>query len=141
MNEQIQASIPCQVSGKKINLAAKTVWGDKRIAARIGRETGIIIVETYRRNHFFFNAKSFRRIISGLFFLLGYRFNVAMSEVELAKRLGTTDVTVRASYRDWLETFPELFKDIVAKVSENALLRQFVQYSMKFANKSNTLTQ
>jgi hypothetical protein len=63
-----------------------------------------------------------------------------MSEVELANRLGTTDVTVRASYRDWLETFPELFKDIVAKLSENARLRQFVKYSMKFTNKSNTVS-
>jgi hypothetical protein len=92
LNEQIQASIPCRISRKKINLAAKTVWRYKRIAARIGREAERIIFETYGRNHFFFNAKGFRRIISGLFFLLGYKYNVAISEVELANRLGTTDV-------------------------------------------------
>ncbi len=127
VNEKIQRSSPSRISGKKVHLAAIAVWGNAYVAARIGREAEMIIGETFSMNHFFFNGKSFRRIICGLFFLLGYKHDAAMSEREIADGLGTSEVTVRRSYREWLDTFPELFKHILPKLAENVLLRPFVQ--------------
>ncbi len=129
LKEQTKPRIPNRISGKKVYPAALAVWHNTNVAARIAREAETIIDETFVMNHFFFNGKSFRRIICGLFFLLGYKHNVAVSETEIAGGLGTSDVTVRRSYREWLETFPELFKHILPKLSENVMLRPFVQPS------------
>ncbi len=106
-------------------MAATYVWRNQRVAARIATETEIIVAQVYRVNHLFFSSKSFNRIICGLFFLLAYKYNAVMSERKIAEELGTSEVTVRLSYREWLETFPELFKHIVPKLSENVMLRPF----------------
>ncbi len=75
----------------------------------------------------FFSGKNPKRIISGLFFLLAYKHDAVLGQLELAKRLDTTDVTVRRSYREWLNAFPELFMCVVGKLEVNPYFRQYVQ--------------
>jgi hypothetical protein len=50
---------------------------------------------------------------------------------ELAWRLGTSDVTIRTSYRQWLQEFPDLFSDVIAKFAQDKELRYFVLLNLK----------
>lgn len=68
----------------------------------------------------FFNSKSVKNILGGLFYLLGYRVSAPRKQRTIANILGTTDVTVRSAYKQWVEEFPDLFMDILGKfASEN----------------------
>jgi transcription initiation factor TFIIIB Brf1 subunit/transcription initiation factor TFIIB len=99
--------------------AAETIWLDKVIAEKIASGALEIITNAYKSNFAFFSGKSSRGLISGLFYLLGFRYDSEKKQKELAEKLVTTDVTIRASYRKWLETFPELFADINEKITNN----------------------
>jgi hypothetical protein len=87
--------------------------------------------QTYRRKFAFFNGKSAKSIVGGLFYLLGYRHDVVKKQNELADQLGTTDVSIRVSYRKWLETFPDLFLDVIGKFASITALRSFVLLDLK----------
>ncbi len=118
--------LPIQVSDRRIIKAAFAVWHDRKAAIKIGREALAIIVEAHDRKPGFFYGKSSKRIISGLFFLLGYKYDAIIGELELANQLGTTEVTLRKSYRNWLDSFPDLFKSAIFKLKLNPYIRKYI---------------
>jgi transcription initiation factor TFIIIB Brf1 subunit/transcription initiation factor TFIIB len=111
---------------EEVFAAAHTVWINDSIADRVAMETIQIINQTYKRKFSFFDGKSSRSLVGGLFYLLGYRFDDIKKQNELADHLGTTDVTIRLSYRKWLETYPDLFGDVIEKFAANKDLRYYV---------------
>jgi transcription initiation factor TFIIIB Brf1 subunit/transcription initiation factor TFIIB len=96
---------------------AKTVWSDQIIAEKIAASALEIIAIASKSNSAFFSGKSSRGLIGGLFYLLGFRYDAVKKQKELAAKLGTTDVTIRASYRKWLEEFPDLLSDVSDKIA------------------------
>lgn len=124
-------SILRRIPVEEVSAAAKNVWFNKSIADIITTETMQIISNTFSRKFSFFTGKSFNGLIGGLFYLLGYRHGVVKKQNEIADRLGTTDVTIRISYRKWLETFPDLFMDVIRKFASNIALQPFVLLDMK----------
>ena len=107
--------------------AAKTVWLDQVIAEKIASSALEIIADANKSNFAFFSGKSSRGLIGGLFYLLGFRYDAVRKQKELAEKLGTTDVTIRASYRKWLEEFPDFFADISDKIINNNNQGYFVR--------------
>lgn len=99
--------------------AANDIWADRAIAEKIASGALEIIAEANKSNFAFFSGKSFRGLIGGLFYILGFRYDAVKKQKELAGKLGTTDVTIRASYRKWLEEFPALFSDVIDKIAES----------------------
>lgn len=106
--------------------AAKTIWLYQVTAEKIASSALEIITNAHKSKFAFFSGKSSRGLIGGLFYLLGFRYAAAKKQKELAEKLGTTDVTIRASYRKWLEEFPELFADVSDKIASNNALSYFV---------------
>ena len=96
--------------------SAKTIWEDPLIAEKIASVALETIADANKTNFAFFSGKSFRGLIGGLFYILGFRYDAVKKQKELAEKLGTTDVTIRASYRKWLEEFPDLFSDVTDKM-------------------------
>ena len=92
----------------EVSIAAQAIWPEKNVSEEIASEVTKILNQTYKRKFVFFNGKSYRYLVGGLFYLLGYRYNVVKRQRELASALGTSDVTIRKAYRGWLETFPDL---------------------------------
>ncbi len=115
----------------EVSVAAHAVWFDKSIADEITWETVRIINQTYTRKFSFFSGKSSKCLVGGLFYLLGYRYDAIKKQNELADALGTSDVSIRVSYRKWLETFPDLFLDVIGKFGTNSVLRTFVLLDLK----------
>lgn len=111
--------------------ASHTVWSNKEIADTIGQETIKIVKQAYKRKIVFFNGKSSRCIVGGLFYLLGFRYAVVKRQRKLADILGTSDVTIRKSYRQWLETFPDLFVDVIGKIAADKDLKYYVLLDLK----------
>lgn len=101
----------------EVAVAAKTVWSDRVIAEKIASSALEIITTANESKFAFFSGKSSRGLIGGLFYLLGFRYDAEKKQKELAEKLGTTDVTIRASYRKWLEEFPDLFADVNDKIA------------------------
>jgi transcription initiation factor TFIIIB Brf1 subunit/transcription initiation factor TFIIB len=98
-----------RLSSKKVLSYASKVWqGQQLIVESIAAETSQIIKSVNKRSPIFFSGKSEKRILSGIFYLLGTK-KAKKTQREIARSLNTNDVTVRASYRDWLENFPDLF--------------------------------
>ena len=115
-----------RISTEEIQFVAHIVWADKRIANTIAQETSQIINQTYKRKFAFFNGKSSKNIVGGLFYILGYRHDSIKKQKELAGLLGTTEMTIRASYHKWLQAFPDLFYDVIGKFAKDKNLRYFV---------------
>ena len=119
-------SILKRIPFEEVLAAAHTVWADKSTAVKIALETVEIISRVYKRKFMFINGKSSKGLVGGLFYLLGYRHSVVKKQYEIADKLGTTDVTIRNSYRQWLMEFPDLFLDVIAKFAKDDNLRYFV---------------
>lgn len=120
-----------RMSPEEISAAAHLVWSNSVNANLIALNAIQIIKRTHKSNFSFFSGKSSKRIVSGLFYLLGYRYNVVKKQRELAWCLGTTDVSVRASYRQWLEAFPDMFADVIGKFEQDTYLRYYVLLNLK----------
>jgi transcription initiation factor TFIIIB Brf1 subunit/transcription initiation factor TFIIB len=118
--------MPNRISAEEIKIAARTVWHNQRVANAISEEAVDIMMKTHKRKFSFFTGKTSRGLVGGLFYLLGYKYDAAKNQKELADRLGTSDVTIRASYRNWLEEFPDLFQDVVSKLAQDQNLRWYV---------------
>jgi len=96
------------------------VWEDKQpIAKLIAAETSRIIQTVNKRRPTFFSGKSEKGLLSGIFYLLSLKNKAMKTQREIARSLKTTDVTVRASYRKWLQEFPDLFSDLRATFAED----------------------
>ena len=120
-----------RLSPEEVAVAARTIWPNQLIANAISDETVGIIVKTHKRKFSFFNGKTSRGIVGGLFYLLGYKYDSVKNQKELADRLGTSDVTIRSSYRNWLEEFPDLFQDVIGKLAKDQNLRWYVLVDLR----------
>ncbi len=116
---------------EEVLAVAHSLWADKAFADKVAFETVKIINQTYKRKFTFYNGKSSRCLVGGLFYLLGYRYDSVKRQNEIADCLGTTDVSVRLSYRKWLETFPDLFTDVIGKFAAHKDLRYFILIDLK----------
>ena len=116
-------SVMHRIPFEDVSAASHRIWSDKLIAAEIAKEAIEIISFASRKKFTFFNGKSFKYIVGGLFYLLGYRYNAVKRQRVLAEHLCTTEVTIRASYKQWLATFPEVFVDIFVKIPAEDKLR------------------
>ena len=110
--------------------ASHNIWRNTETADKIAFDAVQIINRTYARRFSFFNGKTSRSIVGGLYYLLGFRYNATKRQVEIADKLGTSDVSIRKSYRLWLEAFPDLFLDVIGKLAENKDLQSYVLLSL-----------
>jgi transcription initiation factor TFIIIB Brf1 subunit/transcription initiation factor TFIIB len=95
----------------KISSLAHEIWRDSpKIAEKTASEASRIIQLASERTPTFFSGKSAKGILGGLFYHLSHRYNNVKTQKEIARCLGTTEMTVRASSRDWQEQFPDLIK-------------------------------
>jgi transcription initiation factor TFIIIB Brf1 subunit/transcription initiation factor TFIIB len=124
-------SILKRIPLEEISIATRTIWHDKAIANKIAQDTDELISQAYKRKFAFFNGKSSKCIVGGLFYIMGYRYDSIKKQRELADKLDTTDVTIRASYKQWLETFPDLFEDVIEKLAQNEALRYYILVNLK----------
>jgi hypothetical protein len=111
---------------EEVFAAAHLIWHKKEIADKIANETIEIIKSACHKRFIFFSGRREKWIIGGLFYLLGYRYNSPKKQIEIADLLGTSDFTVRDSYRRWLLTFPYFFEDVVNIFLEDEKLKFFI---------------
>jgi transcription initiation factor TFIIIB Brf1 subunit/transcription initiation factor TFIIB len=98
-----------RLSPEKVMVFASTVWQNQpSVATDVSARASKIIQTAYKKDPLF-SGKSDKGILSGLFYYLGSNIGNMKTQQEVAKALGTTDITTRASYKDWLKCFPELF--------------------------------
>ena len=89
---------------------ASILWKERPLIAElVSTETLQIIQIVDKRKRMFFCGKSEKRLLSGIFYLLGIRNKAAKTQRQIALGFSTSDVTVRISYRDWVVNFPDLF--------------------------------
>jgi transcription initiation factor TFIIIB Brf1 subunit/transcription initiation factor TFIIB len=127
MSNKILDRIPLE----DVKAAAHIVWVNPEIADQISLETIQIINKTYHRKFSFFNGRRSTSLVAGLFYLLSYRYNAVKKQNELADKLGTSDVSIRSSYRLWLETFPDLFVDVIGKFAQDKDLRSYILFTFR----------
>jgi transcription initiation factor TFIIIB Brf1 subunit/transcription initiation factor TFIIB len=111
LNYQKRAD-PKRFSSKTVLLFAHKVWKDESVAELIATETSEIINAVYNKRRLFFSGRSAKGVLSGIFYLLGRKNNAKKTQREIARSLNTNDVTIRDSYHDWLDAFPDLFDAI-----------------------------
>ena len=96
--------------------AAYLICGDMQVAIKMVVHAVAIMKKAYTTNSLFFNGKAPRSIIGGLFYLLGFRFYTHANQKKIAYVLGTSDASIRESYRRWLKTFPTAFSDVAERL-------------------------
>lgn len=106
--------------------ASYLLWTNRLMADQIALEAIMLINKARSRKFSFFNGKTSRSIVGGLFYILGYRYDIVKKQKEIADMLGTSDVTIRDSYRQWIETFPDLFSDVIEKFLADDKLRYYI---------------
>ena len=119
------------LSFEEIYAAAKIIWGDKATAERITVQANSILNQAKKRKPSLFFGRRATVIIGGLFYLLSYRENKAIKQKELALKIGTSEMTIRASYRRWLLSFPDLFSDVASIMAQDYNLKYFVLSAYK----------
>jgi transcription initiation factor TFIIIB Brf1 subunit/transcription initiation factor TFIIB len=93
-----------RIGKEEILSLAQKIWPSQdKVAAEIASEALAIIREKYETDPTFFSGKSTKRILGGLFYLLGQRYGNLRTQREIAISLSTTEVTMRASCREWTE--------------------------------------
>ncbi len=127
-----------RISTEEVTAAAKTLWLNQTVADAIAKDSIDIVEKTHKQKVSFFAGKTSRGLVGGLFYLLGYKYDSAKNQKELADHLGTSDVTIRTSYRNWLEEFPDFFQDVVGKLALDQNLRWYVlvDYRRKISSQS-----
>ena len=100
-----------RITDRYIVAFAGKIWQDQpKIAEKIAREASKIIRIVYRSNSIFFSGRSKRGVVAGLFYCLGLSLGSFKTQIEIARSLSTTEMTVRAFSREWPKQFPELVK-------------------------------
>lgn len=107
----ILVRIPCEVTVQ----AARAVWVNQDLADDIASNALQVMAQASRANLRFFNGKSPKCILGGLFYILGFRFYAPKTQREIADFLCTTEVSVRKSYHSWLNEFPQFFPETQLK--------------------------
>lgn len=100
-------------------LAARAVWVNQKTADAIASNALQVLEQSSKANPRFFYGKRSKCVLGGLFYILGYRFNAAKTQREIADLLCTTEVSVRKLYKSWLNEFPQLFTDVSVKMAGN----------------------
>jgi hypothetical protein len=111
----IFSRIPCEVTIS----AANVVWVNQETADVIASNAVQELAHASKANPRFFYGKTSKCVLGGLFYILGYRFNAAKTQREIADLLYTTEISVRKLYKSWLNEFPQSFTDVSAKMSGN----------------------
>jgi len=106
---------------QEITAAAHLIWQDEKTAKRITGDAIKIINQVCKKKFSFGMGKSFRCIVGGLFYLLGFRHNDPKKQREIAIGLQITEVSIRSAYKNWLKEFPDLFQDETKKLSHQKL--------------------
>jgi hypothetical protein len=96
--------------------AAYQICDDMHVAIKMVVHAGAIIKKAHEIDSRFFNGKTTRATIGGLFYLLGFRFYTNAHQKKIAYVLGTSDTSIRESYRRWLKTFPNTFSDVAERL-------------------------
>jgi transcription initiation factor TFIIIB Brf1 subunit/transcription initiation factor TFIIB len=100
-----------RITDKHIAAFTNKIWQDQpKTAGTVAREASKTVKIAYRRNSVFFSGKSKRGVVAGLFYCLGLSLGSFKTQREIAQNLKTTEMTVRASSRDWHKQFPDLVK-------------------------------
>jgi transcription initiation factor TFIIIB Brf1 subunit/transcription initiation factor TFIIB len=95
-----------RIGEEEILQFAQKIWRDQNQAAtEIASEALNVIRETYQKNPTFFSGKSAKGIVGGLFYLLGQRHGSIRTQREISLDLNTTEITIRASCREWAKPF------------------------------------
>ena len=95
-----------------LSLAQKIWQSQNQVATEIASEALTIIREKYEADPTFFSGKSVKGIAGGLFYLLGQRYGNLRTQRQIAKNLNTTEVTIRASCREWTESVQKHYRHI-----------------------------
>jgi hypothetical protein len=103
-----------------LNYASKIWKGQESIARAIASETIRIVGEAHEKAPSFFWGESGKWVFGGVFYLLGRRMKVARSQKQIARSLDTNEMTIRDSYRKWLEHFPEFWPEATAHPKESS---------------------
>ncbi len=120
-----------RISLEELYAAAKLVWRDSAISHKIAADAHKILSQAEKRKVTFYSGRRARGLVGGLFYLLGFRYNATKKQNELADVLGTSDVTIRVSYRKWLFEFSDLFGDVIEKMAQDESLKYFVLIDLK----------
>jgi hypothetical protein len=129
--EGIRMTLPRYTSFEELSAAAHVVWHDESVADKIALDARKTLMQICEQKCLFFNGRSFKYIAGGLFYLLGFRYGVVKKQKEIADHLGTNVITLRNSYRQLLQEFPDLFVDVMGKFAEDNNLRFFVFLDLK----------
>jgi len=110
MGEKTASDALRRLSPEKVLIFASMIWQNQpSVAADVSERASKIIQTAYEKKPAFFAGKSKKGILSGLFYHLGFNTGDVKTQQEIARALGTNEMTIRASCRDWLESFPEFF--------------------------------
>ncbi len=120
-----------RIASTEVLAASHLLWTDRFLADEIGFQAREIINQAYQRKFSFFNGRKSKWIVGGLFYLLSYRYNSIRKQKEIANKLGTSECTIRDSYRLWVKSFPDLFADVITKFEKDEMLRYFVLIDLK----------
>ncbi len=120
-----------RITYEELVAAARIVWSDKEIVHKVASNCYFILNQVEKRKIAFYGGRKARALVGGLFYLMGFRYDSVKKQNELADKLGTTDVTIRVSYRKWLTVFPDLFVDVIGKLAREESLKYFVLIDMK----------
>jgi len=96
--------------------AAYQICDDGQVAIKMVTHATAILKEAHETDPRFFNGKTTRSTIGGLFYLLGFRLYTHAHQKKIAYVLGTSDTSIRESYRRWLKTFPNAFADVTERL-------------------------
>jgi transcription initiation factor TFIIIB Brf1 subunit/transcription initiation factor TFIIB len=133
-------TILTRITCEKTEEAARAVWVNQETADTITSNSLQIMAQASRANLKFFHARKPKCTLSGLFYILGFRFRAEKTQREIADLLCTTEVSVRKSYKSWLNEFPQFFTDVRFKMSENRQADYYRQrISVKPVNCSNEI--
>jgi len=110
---------------------AQIIWSSKTTVHNVAADSYSILTKVQGRKTAFCSGRRATALVGGLFYLLGFRYNDVKKQIELARKLGTTEVTIRKSYREWLIGFPDLFVDVIGKLAQHESLRYFVLLDLK----------
>jgi transcription initiation factor TFIIIB Brf1 subunit/transcription initiation factor TFIIB len=98
-----------RLSPERVRDFASAIWQNQpSIAADVSTRASKIIQVAYEKNPTFFSGKSEKGILSGLFYHLATNVGSMKTQQKVALALRTTEMTIRASCRDWVKYFPEL---------------------------------
>jgi transcription initiation factor TFIIIB Brf1 subunit/transcription initiation factor TFIIB len=111
-----ESATPKRLRVGRVHLYCRKLWQDQPlIAEKIASEVLLILTQAYELKPCFFSGKSEKGILSGLFYHLSKRYKSIKTQHVIARSLKTTEMTVRASYRDWVKHFPKLLNDFPRK--------------------------